>query len=50
MAEYQAEYQAKYQPEYQKVNMWIKRNPGKTNFPKKWSEENIALAKRLLSK
>ena len=45
-----AEYQAKYQPEYQKVRMWIKRNPGKTNFPKKWSEENIALAKRLLSK
>ena len=45
-----AEYQAKYQPEYQKVNMWIRRNPGKTNFPKKWSEENIALAKRLLSK
>lgn len=45
-----AEYQAKYQAEYQKVNMWIKRNPGKTNFPKKWSEENIALAKRLLSK
>lgn len=50
MAEYQAKYQAKYQPEYQKVNMWIRRNPGKTNFPKKWSEENIALAKRLLSK
>ena len=50
MAEYQAKYQAEYQAEYQKVRMWIKRNPGKTNFPKKWSEENIALAKRLLSK
>ena len=36
--------------EYQKIKVWIKRNPGKTNFPKKWSEENIALAKRLLSK
>lgn len=36
--------------EYPKVKMWIRRNPGKTNFPKKWTEENIALAKRLLSK
>ena len=36
--------------EYDKVKKWIKRNPGKTNFPKKWSEENIALANKLLSK
>ena len=27
--------------EYDKVKKWIKRNPGKTSFPKKWSEENI---------
>ena len=36
--------------EYQKVKLWIKRNPGKTSFPKKWSEENITLANKLLSK
>lgn len=36
--------------EYDKVKKWIKRNPGKTSFPKKWSEENIALANKILAK
>lgn len=36
--------------EYDKVKKWIKRNPGKTNFPKKWSEENITLANKLILK
>lgn len=36
--------------EYDKVKKWIKRNPGKTSFPKKWSEENIALANKILTK
>lgn len=48
--EYQKEYQKDYGNKYRKVKKWIKRNPGKTSFPKKWSEENIALANKLLSK
>ena len=33
---------------YDAVRKWVKRNPGSINFPKKWTEQQIELANKLI--
>ena len=35
---------------YRKVWKWIKENPGRTDFPKKWTEEDLAIANEIMNK
>ena len=35
---------------YRKVWKWIKENPNKTDFPKKWGEKEIKIAKNTMEK
>ena len=35
---------------YRKVWKWIKENPNKTDFPKKWTEEDLAIANEIMNK
>ena len=48
MKEYQKNYQKDYQKDYQKVYKWVKRNPGRNDFPKKWSEKQIEIANKMV--
>ena len=45
---YQKNYQKDYQKDYQKVYKWVKRNPGRNDFPKKWSEIQIEIANKMV--
>ena len=42
------EYQKEYGNHYRKVKKWIKENPGNMNFPKKWTEDDIEIAKTIV--
>lgn len=42
------EYQKEYGNKYRKVKKWIKENPNNINFPKKWDDECLEIAKNIL--